>query len=230
MFITHRDFITATQVLADYRAAQGLRTRVINVDDVYNQYNDGIFHPIAIKNFLRDAYLTWPAPAPVYVALVGDGHWNFKGYAISGYATPANAPIYMPPNLNWVDPWQGEVDSSSYLAAVSGSDVFPDMAIGRILVNSVAELNTVISKTMAFEQAGILPYQRRALFVADNIPDPAGAGDFIASSEAAINYVSPNFAIDRIYENDFGCVSLSPCPAVNYALTNTLNLTSALFL
>ncbi len=80
LIITHRDFITASQMLADYRASQGLRTRVINVDDLYNEYNDGIYHPIAIKNFLRDAYVNWPKPAPTYVLLVGDGHWNFKGY------------------------------------------------------------------------------------------------------------------------------------------------------
>lgn len=229
VIIAPRAFITAVQPLADYRSAQGLRTRVINVDDLYNQYNDGIYHPIAIKNFLRDAYTNWPKPAPAYALLVGDGHWNFKGYKITGYATPATDPIYMPPNLNWVDPWQGEVDSSSYLAAVSGGDILPDLYIGRLPVNSIAELNTMISKTLGFEQAGIQPYQQRVTFVADNIPDPAGAGDFIASSEAAIAYVSPAYTIDRIYENDFGCVSLTPCPAVNYALTQTLNLTGALF-
>ena len=226
VIITHRDFMTAVQPLAADRSAQGLRTRVIDVDDLYNQYNDGIYHPIAIKNFLRDAYANWPKPAPAYVALVGDGHWNFKGYKISGYATPANTPIYLPPNLSWVDPWQGEVDSSSDLAAVSGNDILPDLYIGRILVNSVAELNTVIRKTLNYEQAGILPYQRRVTFVADNIPDDAG--DFIASSEAAISYLPAAYAVDRIYENNFNCTSF-PCPWVNYALTTTLNLTGALF-
>jgi hypothetical protein len=229
VIIAHRDFITAVQALADYRSAQGLRTRVIDVDDIYNQYNDGIYHPIAIKNFLRDAYEKWPQPAPTYAVLVGDGHWNFKGYPIPNYGTPANTPIYMPPNLNWVDPWQGEVDSSSYLAAVSGNDILPDLFIGRILVNSVAELNTVISKTIGYEQAGPAPYQRRVTLVADNIPDPKEAGNFMASSEAAINYLSQAYAAERIYENNFNCPFNNSCPAVNYALTTTLNLTGALF-
>ncbi len=232
LIITHHDFITASQVLADYRAAQGFRTRVIDVDDLYNEYNDGIYHPIAIKNFLRDAYVNWPKPAPTYVLLVGDGHWNFKGYtavATNQGTIPGGSPIYLPPNLSWVDPWQGEVDSSNLLAAVAGNDILPDMYISRIPVNSVAELNAVISKTISYEQSGVQSFQRRVAFVADNIPDPAGAGDFIASSEAVINsYLPPAYAADRIYENNFGC-SAYPCPAVNYALTRTINVTGALF-
>ncbi len=142
---------------------------------------------------------------------------------------PAGSPIYLPPNLSWVDPWQGEVDSSNLLAAVVGNDILPDMYISRIPVNSVAELNTVINKTISYEQSGVQPFQRRVAFVADNIPDPLGAGDFIASSEAVINsYLSPAYTADRIYENNFGC-SAYPCPAVNYALTRTFNMTGALF-
>ncbi len=229
VIIAPREFITAVQPLADQRSAQGLRTRVIDVADIYNQYNDGIYHPIAIKNFLRDAYLNWPQPAPAYAVLVGDGHWNFKGYKIPNYGTPADTPIYMPPNLAWVDPWQGEVDSSSDLAAVSGNDILPDLAIGRLPVNNLNELTAVVSKTLAYEQGGIQPYQRRVTFVSDNIPDPKGAGDFVASSEAAISYLSKAYAVDRLYENDLGCPFNNPCPALNYALTTSLNLTGALF-
>ena len=78
IIITHHDFITGAQTLADDRAAQGLRTMVVDVDDVYDQFTDGIFNPIAIKAFLKYAYFNWQAPAPAYVLLVGDGHWNFK--------------------------------------------------------------------------------------------------------------------------------------------------------
>jgi hypothetical protein len=227
--ITPRDFITGAQTLADYRATQGLRTQVVDLEDVFNQFTDGIFHPIAIKAFLKYAYYHWRSPAPAYVLLVGDGHWNFKNYNIANYSSPAYTPVYMPPYLVWVDPWQGEVDSSSLLAAVAGDDVMPDMAIGRLPVNSVAEMNTVVSKTLAYEQTAPQDWQRRLMFVADNVPDPLGAGDFVALSEQAINqYAPPSYAIDRVYENNFNCPNAQPCPAVNYAITNTLNQMGAL--
>ncbi|MFQ5859553.1 MAG: C25 family cysteine peptidase, partial [Anaerolineae bacterium] len=224
LFITHRDFITATQTLADYRASRSLRTMVVDVADLYNEFNYGIFHPIAIRNFLAYAFATWEI-RPTYVLLVGDGHWNLKGY--SGYDAP---PIYMPPNLAWVDPWQGEVDSTNLLAAVVGDDILPDLAIGRLPVNSVDELNAAIAKIIAYEQAEPGDWQRHVLFVADNVPD--AAGDFVWLADDVIaNHLPAGVVADRIYLNDY-CGSPAspptPCPAVNTAIVDTLNETGAL--
>jgi len=223
LVITHSDFLTAAQELADYRASQGLSAKVIDVADLYNEFNEGIYNPIAIKNFLADALAHW-AKVPQYVVLVGDGHFNFKGYP--NYDNP---PIYMPPNLAWVDPWQGEVDSANTLATLVGEDPLPDVDIGRIPVNSVAELQAVITKTMAYESAPEESWQRRFLFIADDTPDPAG--DFPALSDELIaEYLSPELPADRVYLDDYdddeSCEYI--CPQANLAITQTLNLTGSL--
>jgi hypothetical protein len=229
IIITHRVFRDAVQRLADYRAAQGMRVKVIDVEDLYNEFNDGIFHPIAIRNFLAYAFSDWQPPAPSYVLLVGDGHWNLKGYGIERYGIPE--PIYMPPNLAFVDPWQGEVDSANLLAAVVGDDILPDLAVGRLPVNSVAELDAVIEKIIAYEQAGPRDWQRYVLFVADNVPDPTG--DFVALADNIIrNHLPRRFQADRIYLNDYCGPPTSPpqsCPVVNAAIVETLNRAGALF-
>ena len=227
VFITHRDFITATQTLANYRASQGLTSMVIDVDDLYNQFNFGIFNPIAIKNFLAYTFENWTSP-PEYALLIGSGHWNFKGYQGNTYDYWSK-PIYMPPNLAWVDPWQGEVDSANLLAAVVGGDILPDLAIGRIPVDSAAELDAVIAKIIAYEQGGFQDWHHNIIFVADSTPD--SAGNFVASSEAIINNnLPPDYQPLRIYEDDYGCVAAnSPeCQAVTDAITHTLNYTGAL--
>ncbi len=225
LIITHQKFYTAVQTLADYRAAQGWRVRVIDIEDLYNQFNYGIWHSVAIKNFLAYAYSYWQAPAPSYVVLVGDGHWNFKGDGIKKYGVPG--PIYIPPHLAWVDPWQGEVDSANLLVAVAGQDILPDMYVGRMPVNNLDELAAVISKTLTYEQNGLQDWQRRLLFVADNGPD--AAGDFRAMAEDIIAHYTPaQMQIDRIYLNDYCGAPASPpvkCPAVNAAITRTLNQT-----
>ncbi len=220
LIITSRAFYTGAQTLAAYRAGQGFRTKVVDLDDVFNEFDDGIYNPIAIKNFLKYAYEHWQPPAPLYALLVGDGHWNLKYYR-SWYTTP----IYMPPNLAWVDPWQGEVDSANLLANFVGIDPLPDMIISRILVNSAQEMDTVVSKTIAYEQAGFQPWQKNNLFIADSVPDKAG--DFVGLSEYAIQtYMPPQATALRIYENDYGCHGTSAsCAAVRYAITNTLNVT-----
>lgn len=228
IIITHRDFITSMQTLAAYRSAEGLRVKIVDVADLYNQFTDGLSHPIAIKDFLKYAYANWQPPAPTYVLLVGDGHWNFKNFNTATYGTPPN---FMPPNLGWVDPYQGEVDTANELVEIVGSDRIPDMLIGRLPVNTAAEADVVVSKIISYEaQAKSLPYRQRMMFVADNVPDPAGAGDFVYLSNEVINSLLPaTYAPDRIYSNDYGCAQYSPCPQVNYAITSTLNQTGALF-
>lgn len=199
LLITHRDLLTATQTLANYRATQGLRTKVVLIDDIYNQFNDGIFHPLAIKHFLAHIFATWQAPAPQYVVLIGDGHWNPLNFT-ARYGPPP--PMYNPPNLSWSDPFFGEVDSANLLATVVGNDPLADTYISRMPVNSNAELSAIVAKTMAYEQQGILPWHRQLYFVADNIPD--AAGDFIALSEQIINNEVPStYTVDRFYLNNY---------------------------
>lgn len=227
IFITHHDFITPTQDLADYRAAQGLRTKVVDVADVYDLFGGGIFNPEAIKNFLRYAYHHWQAPAPRYVMLVGDGHWNFFGDAPGTYGTPR--PVYLPPYLVLADPWQGEVDSSNLLAAIVGNDALPDLLIGRAVVASQAEMQAIADKIKAYEAAPAAAWQRNLSFVAENTPDPAG--DFVAEHEAIIaSHLPAGYAITRLYQNDFGCVSPADagCAQIKSAIAGTLNVTGTL--
>ena len=220
ILITHRDLNAGVVPLVNFRQSQGLTTLVVDIEDLYNQFNYGIYHPIAIKNFLRYTFTYWDYP-PDYVLLVGDGHWNFKGY--STYNSP---PIFIPPNLAWVDPWQGEVDSANLLATVVGDDPLPDVHIARLPVNSLSELNSAINKILQYEQGAVQNWQKRLLFIADNVPDPAG--DFVALTESVIaNQVPPGYQVERIYQNDFGCTQ-PPCPLVNDAIVNEMNNDGAL--
>jgi hypothetical protein len=223
VIITHKDFLPAVQPLADYRASKGLDVKVLDQQALYNAFTDGIFHPLAVKEFLRYAFANWSKP-PLYVLLVGDGHWNFHGSPI--YASTSN---YFPPNLSWVDPWQGEVDSSSLLANVVGTDILPDVMIARLPVNNIQEIANYTNKVINYEAQGVLPWQRNLLYVADNIPDLTG--DFVYFSNAiAAEYQRPGFISTKIYENDYGCPTVTGnlCPQVNYAITSTLSSSGAM--
>ena len=227
VLITHRDFWDSAQRLAAYRRAQGMRTVVVDVADVYNQFNDGIYSPLAIRHFLAYAYAKWQAPAPSYALLVGDGHWNFKGFSTARLGT---TPIFMPPNLAWVDPWQGEVESANLLAAVVGDDVMPDLSIGRLPVNTAAEAKAMVDKIISYEAAPTQDWQRRLLFVADNTPD--AAGNFTALSETFItDHLPQGFQADRLYlDNECGAPTspATACPAATNKLIELLNTQGSL--
>jgi hypothetical protein len=226
--ITAPQLMTAAQALADYRQSRGLHTLVVDVNDIYNEFNDGIYHPFAIKQFLRHAYATWQIK-PVYVVLVGDGNWNVKGYNPNKYGSD---PIYMPPNLSWVDPWGGETDSANLLANIVGDDLLPDLFISRMPVRSQGELYAILDKISSYENAPIQAWQHNMLFVADLADN---AGDFSASSDSLISNVVPaGFTPSRVYLDDYfnlgECLPLSACRPATQDITETLSITGALFI
>lgn len=229
IIITHRAFMTPAQTLAAYRATQGLRTMVVDVEDLYNEFNHGRWGPDAITNFLAYAYEHWQAPPPTYVVLFGYGHWNGQGFA--SYPNPPN---FLPPNMTWTDPWQGEVDSANRHVTVVGDDILPDMLVGRVVVSDTVGAWAVVNKTIAYEQAGWRPYQQRVTFVADNNDY---AGDFVAFSESAIARITstnPSYAVDRFYLDDYiannGCAKNQKCPPLTDDLTHTLTISGTQFL
>ena len=78
LVITHSDFYTAAVALAEHRREQGLRTATVRVEDIFDEFADGIFNPEAIRDFLAFAFAHWPAPAPKYVVLFGDAFQDYR--------------------------------------------------------------------------------------------------------------------------------------------------------
>ena len=192
LIITHGDFYTDVLALADYRAAQGLRVQVVDVQDIYDEFNDGVFDPQAIHDFLTYAYEKWILPAPTYVLLVGDGHYDFKNFFGRG------EPTYIPPFLAYVDPWIGEVAADNRYITVAGTDTMPDMHLGRLPVKSPAEAAAMVAKIIAYEQTQAPGDWNQALtFVADN---PDSAGEFYDLSDAIADKLVPTpYITDTIY-------------------------------
>lgn len=232
IMISTSEFIPGIQYLADYRTTQGHIVKIVDVEDIYNQFNFGISHPIAIKNFFGYAYQHWLPPAPKYILLVGDGHWDLKNLR-------SQHKNHIPPNFVWVDPVQGEVDSLSDLVAVVGDDIFPDAMIGRIPVNDQDELQGIIEKIIYFENSSG-DWQNKLTFVADNYylqnpetypacidnnplticpTDPAGNFPSIINNLISETLTKP-YQINKIFLDEYGCrsSSLANCEHVTSAI------------
>lgn len=144
--ITHQDFITQANLLADYRETQGLRTAVVNVQDIYDEFGYGITGSQPIRAFLSYAYAHWESPAPSYVVLIGDGHFDPKNYM--GYGRQS----FIPPYLAMADPELGETAADNRYVAFIGEDIFPDMMLGRLAVNTTNEAQGFVDKIIAYEE------------------------------------------------------------------------------
>lgn len=154
--------------LAAYRESLGLFTRVVDVADVMDEFNDGISSPQAIADFLRYAYLYWDV-APRFVVLIGDGSVDYRNLLGQGAGLVPPLMTTTPFGLFAADLRYGDV---------VGGDGVPEMAVGRIPVLTAAELAAYTAKLTLYESAPEAP--ESALLLAD---DPDESADFAVQSD-----------------------------------------------
>ena len=210
IIIAHRDFIDAIQSLAAFRRSQGLSVMVVDIEEVYDQFNHGIFNPVAIQKFLRHTYNHWRTPKPTYVLLVGDTHYDYKGAIVKRYREVLSRdydlyPIYVPTFHGWA-PASGETAMDHHFVTVSGDDPLPDMFIGRLPVQSPHELGDMVKKIINYEakrQPGL--WQGRLMQVVDNEVNNVGDDIFERASKQLIEeYIPVSYDTRKVYLRQIG--------------------------
>jgi hypothetical protein len=165
LVIAHSSFIDAIQPLVAHRQGEGLQVKVVDVQDVYDEFNGGLVSPEAIHDFISYAYWEW-AVRPTYVLLVGDGSYDFLNHA--GW----DPPNYLPPYLQTVEfpLWGEQVEAAAdnRYATVDGADAIADVFIGRLPVTSASEAATVAQKIVQYEDDPVPGnWNARHVFVID---------------------------------------------------------------
>lgn len=141
------DFRAALQPLVDLRNAQGLRTAIIDVEDLYNSFNHGVVSPWAIRHFCEAA---WPRGLR-YILLAGGGSLDYqhRAFSVNDYTACLIPTILMGQSFNTGEGMSVPVEA--LLGDADGDDT-PDVAIGRVSTTNPNDLTTVINKIKHFEQ------------------------------------------------------------------------------
>jgi CSLREA domain-containing protein len=163
-------FLAAAQPLLDLRESQGLLTKAVSLEEVYEQFGHGEVSPQAIKEFLEHAYHFWTAPSLRYVLLLGDASYDPKDNLRTGVRDWLPG---FPVRTSYL--WT--VSDPAY-ASVNGEDLLPDLAIGRLPAGSVDEAQRLVQKIIAYENGGG-SLDGSAVLVAD---DSDLAGNFEANA------------------------------------------------
>ena len=188
LVIAPRELASTAQVLADYRASQGLRTRVAVFEDMCDLLAGGARTPEAIPALLRHAAATW-AKSPGMVVLAGNGNYDFLG-------TMSNEVNQLPPLL--VQAPAG-VCASDGLLADTGGDTLPDLAIGRLPARTAAELAAMIEKIKVYETGFGSAWQNQLMFAADKADS---IGSFSAANDRLAALVASPYAVPQRIDLD----------------------------
>ena len=158
IILSHADFLPAARRLAAHRAAgSGLRLQVVPVQEVYDAFNFGIRSAQAIRDFLAYAFANWQPPAPAYVLFFGDGTWDPKKNA-AGSQKNEFIPVF------------GNPVSDNRLVCLDGPDDFlPDLFVGRLAVETLAEAEAVVDKIIAYESQPLQDWGKDFLFLTGGI-------------------------------------------------------------
>ncbi|MCW5202075.1 hypothetical protein VU12_03950 [Desulfobulbus sp. US4] len=191
LIITSLNLIDSAQRLADYRASEGMTTMVVDIEDIQDEFAHSLAAPEAVGGFLAYVHEYW-TQVPRYVALIGDGSWDYNNYL--GFGRP-QVPAVL------VSTPDGFFPSDNVLADVIGDDGVPEFAVGRIPVVDSRELDAYINKVIAYEQS--LQEGGREMTLVTDLSDPQ-AGNFQASTDQVVALMPEYFQVNRLDADTIG--------------------------
>ena len=234
LIVAHPKLIDAIKPLAAFHEKRGLKVEILDINDVYDQFNAGIAHPRAIRNLVDEAWHEWPAPQPRFLLLVGDASFDIRHdtYNDLNYAKWTNQELLYPNHFgsvpgssyetppknladrNLIPTWQfpspeGQSASDNWFASVD-DDWHPVVAVGRFPVVEPAEVKAIVDKTIDYMSRPQLgAWRRDVMFITDEVDSFKQASNEIAGALG-----KEGFLADKVYA--------SPAESDNVAHQNAI--------
>ncbi len=163
-------FATGIAPLLQQRHSEGLTTQFVALESINAKYANHLNDPYALQSFIREAFENAQTR---YVILLGVDSYDYENRL--GFGAVSIVPTFYLPTHAFVHHGASDLPYSDIDA-----DGDADLALGRMPVRNIDELNAMVAKTLSFEARAP---QALALFTADR-------GD----SEISFEQLSEDFA------------------------------------
>lgn len=250
IIVAHPDFLSEAARLANFRSQyNGVKTAVVSVDQVYNEFSSGAQDISAIRDFFK--HLRDTGSPLRYALLFGGGSFDYKD-RISGNSN--FVPTYISFDSAGID---NSFVTDDFFTMLDDSDVIirnnnrripteysmqgasqMDIAVGRLPANNVAEAKLMVNKILAFYEkmpgqgSSFGDWKNKILLVVD---DDKGNGPFHQTVEnTSAKYIEENIpeaVLRKAYLDSFVLQSTSGggrYPQVNQLIGNAFNLGTSL--
>ncbi|TKJ42349.1 hypothetical protein CEE37_01320 [candidate division LCP-89 bacterium B3_LCP] len=159
------------------------RTDLVFIDDVFDEFSDGIYSPQAIKDLLLFLPTT-----PKYLTLVGDGSYDTRNtYGYGGNLMPAH----------YIQTKAYGAVASDYWYSLLTDDLMPDLAVGRISARTEEELTDFLDKLEKYEtdpESGA--WHSTHLFVSGT--GGVAGTSFLSMSQDVISRLETDVMVERL--------------------------------
>ncbi|HSD14139.1 MAG TPA: type IX secretion system sortase PorU [Flavobacterium sp.] len=193
LIVTPSSLMSQAERLADFhRNYSNLNIKVVDLSSIYQEFSSGKQDIGAIRNFIKYIYTSYPTyPAPAgkikYVNLFGDASFDYKNRI---FGNTNVVPVF---EMLWhVTPAMGEwTENFSPQRAFMSDDFYvlmdddegtmitpkgPDIAVGRMLVNSPDQANEMVNKVIEYhDEKSFGRWRNRYVIISDDAENTTDA-------------------------------------------------------
>ncbi len=154
LIIYHPDFVNVAEKLKIHRQITnpGIKSKIVDIYDIYKDFNFGTKSPHAIRNFLKYAYNEWQKPSPLNVVLIGDASYDCRKIQSTTIRTDF-IPAY------------GWPASDFWYTLLDGNDNLAEMLIGRIPISTEKQGLQYLDKLVEYDTIPNNPWTKTFLML-----------------------------------------------------------------
>ena len=150
-------FMDQVRPLAELRQTEGRSVAVVNVDDVYDEFNFGERTPYAIRDFLQTARVEWKN-VPHYLLLAGDASVDPRDYLGFGFFDFVPTKVVITSELKTAsDDWFSDFKNTG----------FATIATGRLPARTADDMHTMVEKILHYTNGQTGSWTNQSMMVAD---------------------------------------------------------------
>ena len=156
LMVAAPNYLNAAKKLQNYHASvNGLKTELVNVNEIFNEFSGGQPSPIAIRNFVKyllNKAATSKVAAPRYLLLMGIANFNSRNYnsasQIPVFESAASTGLltsYPSDDFYSIQADNDDINNFTQIKKLA-------IATGRLPVRNAAEADTVVEKIINYQK------------------------------------------------------------------------------
>jgi len=174
ILITNRLFMEEARRLAAWRERDSriepLTPMVVDVDDIFDEFNWGVYDPLAIRRFLRFVWENGNPDKRYYCCILGDTTFKYKNLSESQVGKN------LVPTYTGYDNDRYALTNDDYFCWFDRNH-FPAFAMGRLCAPDRETAKVLVDKTIDYEKNPVGgPWHNRVLLIADDDLKDNGVG------------------------------------------------------
>lgn len=157
LIVSHPEFLPAAERLATARRLQGWTVRVVDVQDVYDEFGFGSKSVEGMRCAFSWAKRRW-AQGPSHIILFGDASFDRRDFL--GFGDRDRVPTML------IDSQYQKTASDDWFVDFD-RDKRADLSIGRLPARTAEEAEALVNKLLAYDKVGDAQWKKRALILTD---------------------------------------------------------------